>query len=357
MQKRLASVLIALAVIVSSGTAPVIVAAPALAASEAAIAATVDVDTGPRTVESAGQQDRLAPWMIDATAWERRAQAIRLVGLERAAETVRAAQAEREVQAAQAAEAIQAAEAERVAQAALVAEAEAAAAREAEAARAAAAAQTTSEVQRVLLDLGYASVGAVDGMAGPRTQAAIKAFQADAGQPVSGEASVATLAQLVEKSDAGWRRPAPVVAAPRQASAPRSVPTAASAGAVPAPVAPAPAVAWKTYVSNSGSQSAIDLCAGGLTSFRAEDGHAYFAVPYLTIHNNCGGSPILKLSAGDLVVISGGGVGGTYQVVDSRDVSQGSTSDAVAGLSGDIYLQTCYFNSTTMRVVGATKVS
>lgn len=354
MQKRLAAVLIALAVIVSSGTAPVIVAAPALAASAAT---TVDVDTGPRSAGTARDQDSSVPWMIRATAWVRQAEGDRLLGLARAAETVRAAQAQRAGSAALAeheALAAQAAEAERAAEAARAAEAEAA--RVAEAARAAEAAQT-AQVQQALLDLGYANVGAVDGVAGPRTQAAVKAFQADAGHPVSGEASAATLAQLVEKADAGWRRPAPVATAPRQTSAPRAAPAAVPAGAVPGPVAAAPAPAWKTYVSNSGSQATIDLCAGGLTSFRAEDGHAYFAVPYLAIHNNCGGSPILKLSAGDLVVISGGGVDGTYKVVDSRDVSQGSTSDAVAGLGGDVYLQTCYFNSTTMRIVGATKVS
>ena len=126
---------------------------------------------------------------------------------------------------------------------------------------------------------------------------------------------------------------------------------------VPAPAQAPPSPAWTTYVANSGGQSTVDLCAGGLTAYSDADGGAFYSVPYLAIHNNCGGAPILQLSAGDSVLITGGGTAGTYEVVDSRDVTQGATTDALAGMAGDILLQTCYFNSTTMRVVGAVKIT
>ncbi|SDD29686.1 Putative peptidoglycan binding domain-containing protein [Sanguibacter gelidistatuariae] len=327
MQNRLAATLVALTVIVASGTAPALVSTPDIGA--------VVWEVQPSLVESvdSAQVQQAKDAAIDDAIVDRQAQVAGLAEVARAAE------------AASVAEAARSAEAEQV-QADQVAEAARAAAAQA--------AETISQVQQTLLSLGYSGVGAVDALAGPHTTSAVEAFQADAGYPVTGEASTATLAQLVEKSDAGWHRPAPVAktVVPRRAATP-----AAPAQAALAPAAAAAAPAWTTYVANSGGQATIDLCAGGLTAFRGDDGHAFFSVPYLTIHNNCGGAPILKLSTGDTVVITGGGVDGTYQVVDSRDVSQGSTTDAVEGVAGDILLQTCYFNSTTMRVVGATKVS
>jgi putative peptidoglycan binding protein len=50
-------------------------------------------------------------------------------------------------------------------------------------------------VQRQLIRLGYAP-GPVDGLPGPRTRAAIRAFQRDAGLTVDGEPSAALLARL-----------------------------------------------------------------------------------------------------------------------------------------------------------------
>lgn len=233
--------------------------------------------------------------------------------------------------------------------------------RAAQAAEAAQIAQTVTQVQQTLRSLGYQGVGVVDGVAGPRTASAIEKFQAEAHHPVTGAATADTLAQLLGAVDDGWQRPAPPAKpTPPAQPAPASTSAAPAAGS-PAPGRPAepatPRPVWTTYVANTGSQATIDLCAGGLTSFRGDDGNPYFSVPYLTIHNNCGGAPILDLRAGDVVAITGGGVEGRYEVVDSRDVSQGATTSAVAGLAGDVYLQTCYFNSTTMRIVGAVKVS
>lgn len=332
LRHRVFSVVVAVSVVVATGTIPASAAVVEPAGVAVAVAQPAAAHEAPVTVQS-----------LRTVRAVHRAAATVLADAAVAEAAVRgdAARQAEAAHAAQAAQDAEAAEADRVA---------------AEAAEAAQTAATVTEVQQALLTLGYQGVGRADGVAGARTASAIEEFQADAGYPVTGAASAQTLTELTEKVDAGWRRPVP--AAPARPSAKPSAPAGATVPAVSAP--PAPAVvpaAWTTYVANSGNQASIDLCAGGLTSFRGDDGNPYFSVPYLTIHNNCGGAPILDLRAGDVVAITGGGVEGRYEVVDSRDVSQGATTSAVAGLAGDIYLQTCYFNSTTMRIVGAVKVS
>ena len=71
------------------------------------------------------------------------------------------------------------------------------------------------EAQLLLADLGY-DLGLVDGMLGPRTRAAIRAFQADAGLPVDGEISDALYAALKDAVATGRR-----VAAPSAPASPR----------------------------------------------------------------------------------------------------------------------------------------
>ena len=211
MQNRLAATLVALTVIVYSGTTSTSAATPGL----------LDVAAGERAapadpVSSSGTA--LGQRTVEDAIADSLAVAARLAH----DQSVRVAEAAR----------VQAEQAERAKQAQLD--------QAAEAARAAAAlvAETTSQVQQALLTVGYSGVGAVDGIAGRRTAAAVSAFQADVGHPVTGEASAATLAQLVEKIDAGWRRPAapPTVAAPRSVTA-----QAKTAPTKPAPSSPAPA--------------------------------------------------------------------------------------------------------------------
>lgn len=111
-------------------------------------------------------------------------------------------------------------------------------------------------------------------------------------------------------------------------------------------------VAWSTRVVNSGGQGSVDACAGGVTRWSSNiDGK-----PYLPIHEHCGGSPILSLGMGQMVAISGGGMDGVYQVVDSRDVAKHSKVSAASGIGGSVLLQTCYVNSNMMRIVGVVKV-
>lgn len=109
--------------------------------------------------------------------------------------------------------------------------------------------------------------------------------------------------------------------------------------------------AWTTYVANSNGQGAIDACLGGL-SYNTQISN-YIGKAYYAIHNHCKGVPILSLKMGDLVLVDGKGV---YKVVDSRDVLQGDSTDAIAGISGSILMQTCYSTGKKMRVVGLVKV-
>lgn len=337
MHNRLSAALVAMMVIVASGTAPTLDASRASGGPDDS---TVVWSVQPVTVHAL----RVQSVVDDAMAQ----QALDVAEAGRVAEAARAEEA-RTAEAAHVAEEAHRAEQARLADEARVAD-------EVRAAEVARVAAVTSQVQQALLTAGYSGVGAVDGIAGAQTTRAVRAFQADAGYAVTGEASTVTLSQLAEKAEAGWRRPAPVQAAGNPGAASTKTATATSRPAAAAP-AQAPAAAWTTYVANSGGQSVVDQCAGGLTAYTASDGGAFFSVPYLAIHNTCGGAPILRLSVGETVVITSGGSAGTYQVVDSRDVVQGATTDAVADVAGDILLQTCYFNSTTMRVVGAVKVS
>ena len=102
-------------------------------------------------------------------------------------------------------------------------------------------------------------------------------------------------------------------------------------------------VAWRTYVANSGGQSAVDRCSGGLTRwFERVDGKTYYP-----IHRHCGGSPILGLSMGARVQI-----GSTvYVVSDIRVVSSNARYSSVSGMRGSALLQTCYAGNARMRVV------
>lgn len=118
-------------------------------------------------------------------------------------------------------------------------------------------------------------------------------------------------------------------------------------GASKAPVDPPSRFAFESYVANSDSQEAVDSCTGGLTY--SPDISKILGKSYYPIHNFCGGMPILELKNGNKVDIR---KIGTFVVVDSRDVSRGDTTGVLKGIKGQILLQTCYPNSTKMRVVG-----
>jgi len=121
----------------------------------------------------------------------------------------------------------------------------------------------------------------------------------------------------------------------------RRAPRAASSGS-----SSGSGYAWTTYVANSGGQEAIDACAGGVTNYGN-----YGQFTYFPIHVHCGGSPILSLSVGSQVRISGGSYDGVYTVLSTKDVPKGATTAEFDGMGGSIMLQTCYRSGGMMRLV------
>jgi sRNA-binding protein len=166
--------------------------------------------------------------------------------------------------------------------------------------------------------------------------------EAAAAAKAAEEAAAAKAAEEAAAAEA-----AEEAAAAAQATTTQAQPAAAQAPAAPAAAAPASPFAWTSYVSNSGDQSAVDACTGGLTNFTAVTN--YVGKPYLAQHNHCGGAPILSLQNGQQVTIDGV----TYTVIDSLDVLKTDRADVLLNVAGSVLVQTCYpGNSAYMRVVG-----
>ncbi|GEL48067.1 hypothetical protein CHO01_31830 [Cellulomonas hominis] len=128
----------------------------------------------------------------------------------------------------------------------------------------------------------------------------------DAARAVPGTAAAAaqlvqSAAPAVTESQAAWQaaedariaaEKAAQEAAARAASG-QSVRTQQAVDRVTAPggTRAGSGVVWSVSVVNSGGQSTVDACGGGLTRYSFDiDGH-----PYLPIHIHCGGGPILSL--------------------------------------------------------------
>lgn len=111
-------------------------------------------------------------------------------------------------------------------------------------------------------------------------------------------------------------------------------------------------IEFTTYIGNSGDQSAIDACIGGLT-YHSEISQ-YIGKPYFPIHEFCGGEPIMRLSYGDSVIIE---QLGEFKVISMLDVDQGDTARVLQELPGEVYLQTCHQNDIQMRVIGLAKAA
>lgn len=109
-----------------------------------------------------------------------------------------------------------------------------------------------------------------------------------------------------------------------------------------------PVFKWMTFVANSGGQEAVDACLGGLTDMTVQANLTQSYLGYFPIHNECGGEQILNLAIGDQVFIDGYGA---FEVIQLRDVEQGDTTRALAGLGGQILVQTCHDTGLEMRVV------
>lgn len=107
-------------------------------------------------------------------------------------------------------------------------------------------------------------------------------------------------------------------------------------------------IVWRTHVSNHGGQRAVDRCRGGLTRWHTK----LYGKTYYPIHNYCGGSKILHLKKGQVIKIGKK----KYKVVSIRKVRRGAKASAIRGMKGSALLQTCYWGSSKMRVVGVKRV-
>ena len=108
-----------------------------------------------------------------------------------------------------------------------------------------------------------------------------------------------------------------------------------------APQVPQNAV-YNVYVGTYGHQAEIDACVGPVLSDYGSYGIS------IGQHNDCGGDYVLGINPGDTIILTGV-INGTYVATGSMDVLQNGTDASVLG--GGLYLQTCYWDNVTMRLV------
>jgi len=153
--------------------------------------------------------------------------------------------------------------------------------------------------------------------------------------------------EVVEWEKAEAERKAAEEAA-AQAEAQRKA--AASSSANSSNKGSASGVVWTTWVANSGDQAAVDACTGGLTYWGS-----YYGLGYYPIHRHCGGSTILDLQVGQQIKITGGELDGVWTVQAAKVVQKGDNVSVMQGMPGSIVLQTCYNNTTDMRLVSLSR--
>lgn len=106
----------------------------------------------------------------------------------------------------------------------------------------------------------------------------------------------------------------------------------------PAPVVP-PGPDYAIGITAVGLQAEVDACQWVRMDFTAD-----VPLPIVAAHNFCGGGIVLEMNAGQTVSLTGEGLDGTYVVVSSKDAwADQDATDAISGLSGDVILQTCYW--------------
>lgn len=110
--------------------------------------------------------------------------------------------------------------------------------------------------------------------------------------------------------------------------------------------APSAAV-YEVYVGTYGHQAEIDACMGPVLSDYGTYGIS------IGQHNDCGGAYVLDIQPGDTIILSGV-INGTYVAGWSQDVLQNGTDASVLG--GGLWLQTCYWDNATMRLVSLEQV-
>lgn len=134
----------------------------------------------------------------------------------------------------------------------------------------------------------------------------------------------------------------PAAAADKPAVAPPTAPE------TPVPTAPAamPTTAAVT-LGVTGGQVELDRCDG---TFTHTDLYGTTQPPVWAAHNNCGGDVILPWETGQEIAVTLDGVVTTYRVVETRDTpKKGATTADLAGIGGELLLQTCYYGQNRMK--------
>ncbi|WP_157749875.1 hypothetical protein [Microbacterium sp. TPU 3598] len=96
-----------------------------------------------------------------------------------------------------------------------------------------------------------------------------------------------------------------------------------------------------------GGQAELDRCDG---TFTHTDLYGTTQPPVWAAHNNCGGDVILPWEIGQEIAVTINGVSTTYRVVETRDTpKKGATTADLAGIGGELLLQTCYYGENRMK--------
>jgi hypothetical protein len=129
---------------------------------------------------------------------------------------------------------------------------------------------------------------------------------------------------------------------------------AASVAASPTP-APLPSTGpdsktWSIAIDTTGYQAEIDQCLWVRMDLGLE-------APIVGAHNYCGGSVVLEMAVGDLVVLTGTNLDGTYRVTGEKLANAGDNAAAATeGLEAVVILQTCFWvNDGSERLIGLVK--
>lgn len=104
----------------------------------------------------------------------------------------------------------------------------------------------------------------------------------------------------------------------------------------------------------SGGVTELERCDGTFTRMVA---YGATQPPVWAAHNDCDGDVILPWETGRDVTLTVDGTPATYRVVDTRDTrKKGANTGDLAGIGGDLVLQTCYYDEDRMKFIGLTPI-
>ena len=138
--------------------------------------------------------------------------------------------------------------------------------------------------------------------------------------------------------------------APADSPARAHAPLVVAAAAVQLPTLAVPAgPTWTINIDTAGHQDELDQCLWVRMDFTA-------TAPIVGKHNYCGGDIVLDMVWGQTVQLAGLGLDGTYLVTGDRQAFSGEwPSEATAGMTATLFLQTCYWDTAQgMRLVALT---